>query len=248
MKKINAFTLAEVLITLGIIGIIAALTFPGIIEKQREKENVAKLEKFISTLSQAINQYKADTECIANLSDCLPQGADSSCANFDRIAAKMIIADKVKRADRAKKGWIPNKAYNYYGEEISGNYGGISKDVIGDCAYLLNDGTTFSMDVNPQSFNIVVDVNGPKLPNRVGRDVFFVYAGNSWGNRPSQNMNYTADIMTYPGEDLSGYNSYRGMCMRNQKCNPDNIDPTKDNGASITSYVLLHKKLPPVYR
>ena len=48
------FTLAEVLITLGIIGVVAALTVPTLIAKYKEKENVAKLKKVYSTLSQAM--------------------------------------------------------------------------------------------------------------------------------------------------------------------------------------------------
>jgi len=51
MKK--AFTLAETLITLGIIGIVAALTIPTFVENYREKQIVVKLKKFYSTFSQA---------------------------------------------------------------------------------------------------------------------------------------------------------------------------------------------------
>lgn len=44
MKK-YAFTLAEVLITLGIIGVVAAMTLPTVVNKYREKETVTKLKK-----------------------------------------------------------------------------------------------------------------------------------------------------------------------------------------------------------
>ncbi len=50
----NAFTLAEVLITLGIIGIVAAMTLPTLIQKHKEQETVAKVKKFYSVISQAI--------------------------------------------------------------------------------------------------------------------------------------------------------------------------------------------------
>lgn len=39
------FTLAEVLITLGIIGIAASMTMPSLIQNHKEKETVAKLKK-----------------------------------------------------------------------------------------------------------------------------------------------------------------------------------------------------------
>lgn len=47
------FTLAEVLITLAIIGVVAALTMPALIQKHQEQVTVTKLKKFYSTFSQA---------------------------------------------------------------------------------------------------------------------------------------------------------------------------------------------------
>lgn len=55
--KINmrkGFTLAEVLVTLGIIGIGAALTLPTLITKHRKVEVVTKLENFYSIFNQAV--------------------------------------------------------------------------------------------------------------------------------------------------------------------------------------------------
>jgi len=54
LKKQYAFTLAEVLITLVIIGIVAALTMPMFIQKQRTLEVENKLKKIYSTMNQAI--------------------------------------------------------------------------------------------------------------------------------------------------------------------------------------------------
>ncbi len=53
MKNYSGFTLAEVLITLGIIGVVAALTMPSVINNYKEKETIAKLKKTYSVLSQA---------------------------------------------------------------------------------------------------------------------------------------------------------------------------------------------------
>ena len=47
----KAFTLAEVLITLGIIGIVAAMTLPAIIQKQQDKITVTKLKKMYSVFN-----------------------------------------------------------------------------------------------------------------------------------------------------------------------------------------------------
>lgn len=60
MNKRPGFTLAEVLITLGIIGILAAMTFPSLIGKYKEKQRVTQLKKTYSVLSQAFLSAKLE--------------------------------------------------------------------------------------------------------------------------------------------------------------------------------------------
>lgn len=52
--KIQGFTLAEVLITLGIIGVVAAMTLPALIQKNNNKVVETRLKKFYSAINQAI--------------------------------------------------------------------------------------------------------------------------------------------------------------------------------------------------
>lgn len=52
MKKFG-FTLAETLITLGIIGVVAAITIPGLISEHQKRTTVTKLQRAISVLNQA---------------------------------------------------------------------------------------------------------------------------------------------------------------------------------------------------
>lgn len=56
----QAFTLAEVLITLAIIGIVAALTIPSLISAYKKKVIETKLVHFYSTFNQALNRAKVD--------------------------------------------------------------------------------------------------------------------------------------------------------------------------------------------
>ena len=58
--KRPAFTLAEVLITLGIIGVVAALTLSMIIPNLEAKKTEAKLKKFYTVIAQATRQSEAD--------------------------------------------------------------------------------------------------------------------------------------------------------------------------------------------
>ena len=58
MKK--GFTLAEVLITLGIIGVVAAMTLPALINHYKKRETVEKLKTTYSLISNAMERAKAD--------------------------------------------------------------------------------------------------------------------------------------------------------------------------------------------
>lgn len=60
LKKMTAFTLAEVLITLGIIGVIAALTIPALIQNYRNQVVESRLKKFYTVFNQAILRSVAD--------------------------------------------------------------------------------------------------------------------------------------------------------------------------------------------
>lgn len=58
MKK--GFTLAEVLITLGIIGVVAALTMPALIQKNQDKELLSGIKKTYSDISNAVLRAQTD--------------------------------------------------------------------------------------------------------------------------------------------------------------------------------------------
>ena len=60
MKTLQGFTLSEVLITLGIIGIIAAMTLPELVEKHQKKVVVTRLKKFYSAINQAVRLSEAE--------------------------------------------------------------------------------------------------------------------------------------------------------------------------------------------
>ena len=76
MKIKIGFTLAEVLITLGIIGIVAAMSIPSLINKVQEITFKSKLKKSYSLLSQTVKLMLADDnaymgKCRINDSKCL---------------------------------------------------------------------------------------------------------------------------------------------------------------------------------
>lgn len=58
IKRFFAFTLAETLIVMGIIGVVAALTIPNLNSSTADKEKVAKLKKYIQTLKMQLAGLK----------------------------------------------------------------------------------------------------------------------------------------------------------------------------------------------
>ena len=59
-KNTKAFTLAEVLITLGIIGVVAALTLPSVITNYQKQATATSVKKAYSQLGQVIEMAKVD--------------------------------------------------------------------------------------------------------------------------------------------------------------------------------------------
>lgn len=60
LKGFRGFTLAEVLITLGIIGVVSALTLPSVITKYKRQNAETRLKKFYSVINQALQMSVAE--------------------------------------------------------------------------------------------------------------------------------------------------------------------------------------------
>ena len=96
--KSAAFTLAEVLITLGIIGVVAAMTMPTLINNINKKHWIAGYKKAYSELSQIHQLLNSET------------GGSymAECNDFDDVCLKNLFAEKMKVVESCK-GDIPNK-------------------------------------------------------------------------------------------------------------------------------------------
>ena len=86
-KRKIAFTLAEVLITLGVIGVVASLTLPSIVAHYKEKVLVTQIQKAYSEMQNALKMYSAqnncsDISCISDTNQTSAQLADKLFAQF----------------------------------------------------------------------------------------------------------------------------------------------------------------------
>ncbi len=172
-KKHNAFTLAETLITLVIIGVVAALTVPNLIIKHQKEETVTRLKKNYSVLSQAINKAIAENGPISSWD--VPDTTNESRENYiNKYLTPYLNLEKYCTAAQRSK-CRPLKTG--YVQSLSGQ----NAIWFDGPAFVLLDGTIVAFHFD-YGFGIFADINGNKGPNYIGRDIF-VLRLNSTKNR-----------------------------------------------------------------
>lgn len=160
-KGLKGFTLAEVLITLGIIGVVAAMTLPTLINDKQNKELEAGFKKAYSILQAAFNKMGYDEGQIIN-SENYPSW-------------KFVDKFKTYFQDTCENNTNCNITINY-GDYKSYNNGHMELSWLDDGKIMLPDGMLIMIEnpaVNAGRLYIYVDVNGlKKRPNRWGYDLF----------------------------------------------------------------------------
>lgn len=179
MKR--GFTLAEVLITLVIIGVIAAFTIPVLHANYTEKEKVSKVKKNYSILGNAITRVKIDGG-----DDILDFSGNGTYVElmqwFDDSLKPYLVLSKI--CYHSEGCW--NETGTKY---LNGLTASTSSSGIGDGTITasLNDGTLinlsfmsreqiyqhFGIDTEcKHSVVIFFDINGFKEPNTIGKDIY----------------------------------------------------------------------------
>lgn len=159
------FTLAEVLITLGIIGAVAALTMPVLVGNYQKKQTVTKLKRAFSALSQAILMSELDNESTEFWNYNL-----EAKEFYDIYLKKYLITTEDVQFSEIRKVVTYRYLNNTKAEGAIGNNNSY--------AIKLNDGTFVIIDgwfdaIEGNSRNIIFDINGLAKPNKIGRDVFY---------------------------------------------------------------------------
>lgn len=157
MKRFFGFTLSEVLITLTVIGVVAAITLPPLIQNYQKQVFVNQLKKEYSTINQAFQKIMADegVDSIDNLSDD---------ANGIKISGnqRVDLGKYLKIVDNKEEYSSPT------GYKLL--YGGTFSTYNLNTLYLSDGAILF---INPYDTPFInIDVNGKKGPNVVGRDLF----------------------------------------------------------------------------
>lgn len=184
----RAFTLAEILVTLGIIGIVAALTIPNAVKKYQDVAYKAAYKRAYSALNQAFLSAKnKDLFVEAPNTTPRPTGFDK---NFMSIMTQMKIAKTCTSGSDNAQCWSTD------GEKYNSSYPSSSS-----YAYMDVSGMAWSQYWGGCS-NIFVDTNGFKKPNQWGKDRFFFLIYDNYG-RAEMSMSYPTKI-TLPVDNHSG--------------------------------------------
>ena len=181
----TAFTLAEILITLGIIGIVAAMTIPNLVVTYKKKQTVSQLKKVNSVLSQLILRSFYENGSVNNyLKIGAEVTADTTKKFFNTywlpyLKVKDVISDFQSPYSSDDFGYslLDGSLYQFSIKTIYSN---------GRICVRLNDGTilliyvmSWVLDENGNNVakytsmqRIFVDINGVNGPNTFGKDVF----------------------------------------------------------------------------
>lgn len=156
MKK--SFTLAEVLITIGIIGLIADMTIPTLVNQYEKKYYAIKLEQTYSTLQQAINRSVIDNGNVDSwviLSS--PRTYEAAKELSEKYIAPYLKVAKTKEETDYKIKYLKGTdlTFSKYYKIYLAN--GIILNVL-------------VYDIN--AFWFYVDINGLKKPDKMGKDIF----------------------------------------------------------------------------
>ncbi len=173
MQKIHGFTLAEVLITLGVIAVVAAMTLPSVFNNIRNRQLKAAFNVAYSTFSQAVlNMRQQDGDGLIsrytayNATDKVYTYAEEFYENFYKYS-KLKVIGNCKHNKQIMNYNNTAEAYT----SLSGTIGS-GKEGFSDA---LSNGMCSSILINSGTINIAVDINGKKRPNRLGHDIFYFY-------------------------------------------------------------------------
>lgn len=202
--KKRAFTLSEVMLVMSVIGVIAALTIPGIVQNLNDRQTIVKLKKVYSNLSQAaslvIDENGGSAKNICATNTCIRD-------------AFLKYMGSIKKCSSAPE---PSSWDNCFVRPIVD--GGKWTDMTGgnpavgvDASAILPDGTfihfwqsdatcayAYSGETNTCT-RIIVDINGMASPNITGKDIFY-FALKENGIKP-----YGAGICNGGGSNCTSY-------------------------------------------
>lgn len=169
MKKYffkKGFTMVEILIAITIIGVIAMLVIPPVINNHQQRVWGSRVKKIYSELSNAAKLYMAN-----NGQQVLRFVYRNPRCYGNGISLCSFIENSFKGVEKcASLDSCFGSEYRVDGRDIDNG----SNLFFRETSYILPNGTSLSMYTGNNIINIFVDVNNKQKPNRIGRDFFIL--------------------------------------------------------------------------
>lgn len=171
IKKQAAYTFAELMLTLTILGVVVAMTVPTLVKNNHRTEMENLLKKSYGIINQTVDMALSDVDSARNIPDDMSKWNLSNASTvMDRYFRPFLSVQKVCPAGNGD--CFANTTYRLLDGTASHNF----SDPAGlNASYsvLLNDGIAMQIaECNGSSCHVHVDLNGPKDPNVVGYDHF----------------------------------------------------------------------------
>lgn len=178
--KQKAFTLAETLITLSIIGVVAAITIPNLTHDSKNREHVARLKKAYTVISNAVQMIPVAAGC----------GDDYVCSGF--------VETRTAGNGQGQSYYFTKEAIDILAEQIKGKLHEDCSEILprysGKCISTEDGMVIYGMGGGNYHSIIAVDTNGNQGPNRVNRDIWkfgfkkvYVVEGGNLNNKIFEN-------------------------------------------------------------
>ncbi len=179
------FTLAEVIIVIGIIGMIAEMTIPNLVQGVKKQEYATRLQKVYTTFNQALIKMAADKGCIGDLA-CTGIFQGTNAQTYDEITPYFRIV----KSCRDTACGVSNVAIRYDNTTRIGTTNITPSFIMADGTHVAIERANLFSDNCDDNLStpgiqnaysktcamLTIDVNGPtKQPNTFGRDVFYFF-------------------------------------------------------------------------
>lgn len=213
----KGFTLAEVLITLGIIGVVAAITLPTLIQNYQKQVYANGAKKGLNTIMNLMSKIQADENASSlETTTLFSDGTcymDPTCEErygnptvIENLIPKYVKTIKTCKNEECDIKYIGSNFVNNklhlnldYVENIY-NYNSNWSTIYG---FYLEDGMVLYIFPSQIGISIYFDINGEKGPNTKGYDLFFVSFSSTTGKVSySPSSNYDPDN-TYSNQAYS---------------------------------------------
>ncbi len=185
----RAFTLAEVLITLGIIGIVATLTIPTLVKDYQKKAYVSAFKKTHAELTEAFKRMRAVEGVDYVTATALFNARNDDSLWLGELNKYMNVTEFTKNI-------------SYSALEV-GNDDSLVEATTLECSsskcFQMQSGVVFQPFFHENQNNVIdisVDINGEKGPNKLGRDFFSFHVTNDgrvWGTGQDMPCGYEDD-------------------------------------------------------